>query len=378
MPGVQHLRHGMKKICIYCQTWESGGIEAFIANTLAHMDLSGLEIDIVVEVLKKSIFTEGLEALGITFRELSGSPRKLARNYFLFSKLINMRKYDVLHLNIFQALPMIYLRLARKKDIPVRIAHSHNTMLRQSRTQAFKMMIHRLASYLFWRDATDFWACSDAAAKFMFPSELIDGKGYQFIPNGIDLQRFMFNGAEREKTRKQLNLEGTFVIGNVGRLCRQKNQDFLIDIFAQVYEKNPSARLLLVGEGEVLAALKEKAGRLSLSNAVIFFGNTSHVEKLLWAMDVFVFPSIFEGLGIAAVEAQAAGLPTICSERIPQEAIASSFAQQIPLNAPLNQWNDAIMNARNQKAGINATSQLGEHGFDVNTVSAEIHITYCR
>ena len=136
--------------------------------------------------------------------------------------------------------------------------------------------------------------------------------------------------------------------------------------------------MLLVGEGEALAALKEQAGRLSISNAVIFFGNTSEVEKLLWAMDVFVFPSIFEGLGIAAVEAQAAGLPTLCSDRVPQEALASSLAQQISLDAPLSQWGDAIMDAQRQKTAVDIVRQLEEHGFDVKTVSAEIRGVYCR
>ncbi len=378
MSGVQPLRRGMKRICIYCQTWESGGIEAFISNTLSHMDLSGLEIEIVAEALRRSVFTEELEAKGVVFHELSGSPRRIVGNYRRFSKLVSMRRYDVLHFNLFQALPMVCLLPAKREGVPIRIAHSHNTMLRQSRTRAVKMRIHRIASYLFSGIATDWWACSDAAARFMFPDTRSSGEEYRIIPNGICLNRFVFNVAERERMRKRLNLEGTFVIGNVGRLCFQKNQTFLLDIFSRIYAEEPSARLLLVGEGEALAALKEQAGRLSISNAVIFFGNTSEVEKLLWAMDVFVFPSIFEGLGIAAVEAQAAGLPTLCSDRVPQEALASSLAQQISLDAPLSQWGDAIMDAQRQKTAVDTVRQLEEHGFDVKTVSAEIRGVYCR
>ena len=368
----------MKRVCIYCQTWESGGIEAFLLNTLSHMDLSGLEVDIVVEALQKSIFTDKLKALGITFQELSGSQKRLSKNYHLFSKLIDMRRYDVLHLNIFQAVPMVYLLLAKRKGIPIRIAHSHNTMLHQSRTRALKIGIHKMAGHLFWGKATDLWACSDAAARFMFPSKSLERKGYRFIPNGIDLRRFAFNVAERERVRRQLKLEGTFVIGNVGRLCHQKNQTFLIDIFSRIYAENSSARLLLVGEGDALAALKEKAEKLLLSNAVIFFGTTSHVETLLWAMDGFVSPSIFEGLGIAAIEAQAASLPTICSDRVPQEAMATSLARRLPLSDPISRWNDAIVNARERKFDMEASKQLEERGFDVNAVSAMIGSTYCR
>jgi len=362
----------MKRVCIWCQTWESGGIEAFLNNVLQHIDLSDLQIDIVADALKKSVFTDGLESLGITFRELSGSPRAIAQNYRHFAKLLDERHYDVIHLNVFQALPLAYLSLAKRKSIPLRIAHSHNTMLRQSRTRQFKLGIHKLASRIFAKDATDLWACSDAAARFMFPATLLRGKGYQFIPNGIDLRRFRFDAEEREKVREQLRLEKAFVIGNVGRLCFQKNQNFLLDIFAQIYAKDTSARLLLVGEGEALEELKDKAAKLSLVEAVLFFGTTPHVEQLFWAMDVFVFPSVFEGLGIVAIEAQAAGLPTICSDSVPQEAFVSSLARQMPLSASAQQWADAVLAAKDVRPAADAIREIADNGFDIFDVSRDI------
>lgn len=366
----------MKRVCIYCQTWESGGIEAFLNNVLQHMDLSDLQVDIVVDVMKESIFTDGLRALGITFRELSGSSRALTRNYRCFARLLRRQTYDVLHLNVFQALPLVYLPLAKRKGISIRIAHSHNTMLRKSRTRLLKLGIHKLTSCLFAKDATNLWACSSDAAKFMFPAALLRQKNYQFIPNGIDLCRFRFDAAERERVRKQLHLEKAFVVGHVGRLCFQKNQSFLLDIFAQVYAQDISARLLLVGEGETLAELKKRAKQLSISNAVIFYGTTPHVEKLLWAMDVFVFPSVFEGLGIAAIEAQAAGLPTICSDGVPQEALASSLALQIPLSAPAEQWAQMIFAVRNGLTDFNPVEQLMAGGFDIRHVSSDVKKAY--
>lgn len=366
----------MKKVCIYCQTWESGGIEAFLNNILQHMDLSNLQIDIVMDVLKESVFTGGLRALGITFRELSGSQRNLIQNYRRFAKLLNEQDYDVLHLNVFQALPLAYLSLAKRKGILLRIAHSHNTMLRKSRTRLLKLGVHKLASCFFAKYASDLWACSSDAAKFMFPAALLGERKFQFIPNGIDLCRFQFDAVEREKIRKQLHLEKAFVIGNVGRFCFQKNQSFLLDIFAQVYAQDASARLLLVGEGEMLAKLKERAERLFISNAVIFYGITPHVEKLLWAMDVFVFPSVFEGLGIVAIEAQAAMLPTICSDGVPREALSSNLARQIPLAAPAEQWAQTILAVRNRPSGSNSVEQLMDNGFDIRQVSSSIEKIY--
>lgn len=366
----------MRRVCIYCQTWESGGIEAFLNNILQHMDLAELQVDIVADSLKESVFTDGLKLRGITFRELSGSSRALMQNYRCFAKLLDKQRYDVIHLNVFQALSLAFLPLARRKGVPIRIAHSHNTMLRQSRTRQLKLGIHSLAKQLFARDATELWTCSDAAARFMFPAALLSERGYRFIPNGIDLRRFQLDEGEREKIRKQLGLEKAFVLGNVGRLCYQKNQSFLLDVFARVYAQDASARLLLVGEGEALAKLKEKAVRRSLSDKVIFYGTTPRVERLLWAMDVFVFPSVFEGLGIAAIEAQAAGLPTICSDGVPREALASSLAQQIPLAAPVEQWAQAIFAARCRPAVPDPVEQLVASGFDIGQVSSGIESIY--
>lgn len=366
----------MKRICIYCQTWESGGIEAFLNNILQHMDLSEMQIDIVTDSLKKSVFTTGLKARGIIFRELSGSPRALMQNYRRFAKLLDEQRYDVVHLNVFQALPLSFLFLAKQRGVCCRIAHSHNTMLRQSRTRQLKLGIHRLAKRLFARDATELWACSDAAARFMFPAMLLKEKNYRFIANGIDLRRFRLDSARRDKIRKQLHLEENFVIGNVGRLCFQKNQSFLLDIFAQVHTQDTSARLLLVGEGEALAEIKEKAARLSLSDEVIFYGTTLRVEQLLWSMDVFVFPSVFEGLGIAAIEAQAAGLPTICSDGVPRETLATSLAQRIPLDAPVEQWARTILALQNRPTGFDPEEQLKAVGFDIGQVSSSIENVY--
>ena len=323
-----------RRICIFCQTWESGGIESFFHTLLHHMNVSNIEIDIVVEKLGESIFQEPLEQLGVSFYELSGSMRHVWTNYHRFAALMKWRKYDVLHLNVFQAQAMMYLPLAKRNHIPIRIAHSHNTALRKSRTQFLKLWIHRGARFLFSGYATDWWACSGAAAHFMFSKRVITSKAYCFVPNGIDLKKFQFDPRIRQKRRTELRLEQHFVIGNVGRLCYQKNQAFLLDIFPAVHREIPEAKLLLVGTGDELPFLRQLANSLGILDHVIFYGASDHVEQLLWAMDVFAFPSHFEGLGIGLVEAQAAGLPAVCSDQVPPEAIVSPNTVRLPLCKP--------------------------------------------
>ena len=211
------------RVCIFSQTWSSGGIESFFNNLLHYMDLSHFEVDIVVEKLEESIFRGPLEELGVSFYELSGSSHRILENYKEFARLIKRKKYDVLHLNVFQAQAMMYLRLAKNQGIPIRIAHSHNTELRRSRTKWLKMLVHEGGKRLFSLYATDFWACSQLAARFMFPKNVVKKEQYCFIPNGINLEKFQFNISTRREKRKELHLENTFVIGNIGRLCYQKN-----------------------------------------------------------------------------------------------------------------------------------------------------------
>ena len=171
------------------------------------------------------------------------------------------------------------------------------------------------------REATELWACSRPAAEFLFPAELLESRSWRFIPNGIDTRRFQFRPEVRTRVRQELGLGDSFVFGHGGRLCEQKNQAFLLEAFAKTAGRRPDSRLLLIGQGEDRSDLESRAEALNIADRVIFHGTSDRVPELLWAMDVFAFPSRFEGLGIVAVEAQAAGLPTVCAEAVPEEEL---------------------------------------------------------
>lgn len=363
-------------MCCFCEKWESGGIESFLHNVIRQMDLSRLEIDIVAAQMCESVFTADLKEKGVHFYELSGSQRKLGQNHKMFKQLLKERQYDVVHLHIFQGLSLYYAYLAKKAGVPVRIAHSHNTALRQSRTRWLKMLIHNSAKCFLAKNATDFWACSRPAAEFMFPQSVLEKKKYEFIPNGIDIGRFRFDNELRAKIRKDLDIENKFVIGNVGRLCYQKNQEFLLEVFAKFQSARPDSVLLLVGEGELKADLRQKAEKLSIADKVIFYGVTDKVEQLLWAMDVFVFPSRFEGLGIAVVEAQATGLSVVCSDNVPNEAVVTDLVQKIKLSAGMDSWTEEILHSQNYADRLEANTQVQKSGFAVGDVSRRVEKTY--
>lgn len=357
----------MPRICILCESWESGGIESFLCSTLLAMDRSGLEVDIVAAQFRDSVFTEPLRAAGIRFRELSGALHS-PKNGALFFTLLAERDYDVVHLNAYQGLSLRYLALAKQAGVSVCIAHSHNTELRKSPTRPLKLVLHRWARRAYGDVMTHRWACSTPAARFLFG----DAPAWSFIPNGIDVERFRFNSVVREQVRAELGLAGKLVVGNVGRLCYQKNQAFLLEVFQAAHRRRPESVLLLVGEGEDRPALEERARALGLETNVVFYGTTDRVERLYWAMDVFAFPSQFEGLGIAAVEAQASGLPTVCSEGVPPEAMITDLAAGLPLSAGAAAWTEVMLNRKAPENRAAAADRVSAAGFDVAAVAREI------
>ena len=356
-----------KRLCIYCQKWESGGIESFLYNVLSHADLSAFDVDLVVEQLSEGVFTQPLKEKGIRFVTLSGNIHRVKKNERLFRQILSERNYSAVWLNIYQAMSLRYLPIAKSAGVNIRIAHSHNTALRPSATRWLKLWLHRHYSKVCAEDATDFWACSAMAARFMFPPALLQKHGYTFIPNGIETNRFRFDPSVRRTVRQELGLGDRFVIGNIGRLCYQKNQSFLLDVLVEARKIRPESCLLLVGDGEDRQILEKKAHALGVSDHVLFYGTTKQVEKLFCAMDVFVFPSRFEGLGIVAVEAQAAGLPVVCSEHIPREAFVTDHIRCLPLNCGAQPWVDALLNCKNGERDI-AHDMVFQAGFDITDI----------
>ena len=259
----------------------------------------------------------------------------------------------------------------------MRIAHSHNTDFRRGPGYWPKRIIHGLSKLLFTRNAVRLWACSRAAAEFMYPGGTLRGTPAEMVPNGIDTSLFQFCATRRKEVRARLGLEGQFVIGNVGRLCQQKNQSFLLRVFAELLVRLPDSRLLLVGEGEERARLEQEARELCVEEKTIFYGASDHVEQLLWAMDAFAFPSLFEGLGIAALEAQAAGLPVICSERVPDEVYVLPLTRQLTLDSGARQWAQALEHCRAERlCREECAKDVRRKGFDIADTAETVAAAY--
>lgn len=303
----------MRVLCM-SEKWESGGIEAFLTTLYEAMDLSDIELDLVTCQYEPGIYDGRLADLGLKVQVLSGSIKQWEENLRQFSALLGRGAYDVVHLNLYEGMALLFARAAKRVGVPRVIVHSHNTDLHPGLLRVPKLMVHRACVAALGGYADVRWAPSEAAARFLFGN-----RAWTQVKNGIQVERFAFDPLAREALRSRLDLgEKALVVGCVGRLCAQKNQSFLLRVLANL----PDAALVLPGEGEDEAELRAEAEQLGVASRVRFLGALEDVAPLYSALDVLAMPSLFEGLGIVAVEAQAAGLPVVASPAVPPEARA--------------------------------------------------------
>ena len=231
---------------------------------------------------------------------------------------------------------------AKKQGIKNRIVHVHGTKIDFNLKLPLKLLYKtQLKKY-----ANNYWGCGTEAVQYYFGKETISTNNYLVIRNAIDEDRFIYNVAKRNEIRAKYNLDGKFVIGNVARFMKQKNHTFTLDLFKKIVEKEPNAVLLLLGDGELLDEMKDKAKSLNIDKSVMFLGNVNNVNEMYQAMDLFLLPSLFEGLPVVGIEAQAAGLKCVMSDTVTNEVAITDNVQFIGLNIPIDEWVDAILKNR--------------------------------
>lgn len=262
--------------------------------------------------------------------------RKNPLKYYLAFRDFFAKKaweYDILWMNVNNLANLTPLNLAYRWGIKKRIVHAHNSDFLAKGIGLFLSKMHRKAVL---RKATDLYACSKEAGAFFF------GSGpFQVIPNAFDLELFRFSEDTRAVIRKEFGIEGCHVIGTVGRLEGQKNQKMLIDLMPEILKINPRAVLVLVGAGSMRVELTRRAKERGMEGKVMFLGSRDDAASIMSAFDVFAFPSLFEGLGIAAVEAQANGLPCVISDGVPESVALMKTTRRIALR-DRDGWMEAL------------------------------------
>lgn len=312
-------------------------------------------------------FKEEIERLGGTVY-VTGKPGvKSAVSYLrqldcFFSE--HEGEYDAVHLHEVY-LGSIIFPIAKRHGIRVRIAHSHTTKLSERK---FGEIRNKVLYFPVKWVATHFFGCSKAAGEAAFGAGITGGPDFYLMKNAIDTERFEFSDAGRAHVRTEFGLGDCPVIGHVGRFCTQKNQQFLLEIFAEIRKKKPDAKLMLVGNGPQFADVGARAAELGLADHVMCPGARKDIGACLSAMDVFVLPSIFEGLGIVLVEAQCNRLPCVASTQVPMEAKILSGYQSISLEEAPSVWADAIISccgAREERA----VCKVADAGYKIQNAS---------
>lgn len=344
-----------------------GGLETMIMNYYRHIDREKIQFDFLVHRDGRAAYDDEIEALGGKIYCLPrlvpwGITYRRALNAFFAEHT----QYKIVHVHQ-DCLSSVILKAANNYGIPTRIAHSHNA----SQDRNLKYIIKQIYKKSIPQYATELFACGAQAGNWMF-----GGTSYQILNNAIDTAQYQYGSERAVRVREMLGIPVcATVIGHVGRFSHQKNHSFLIDVFHKVMQKNPSSYLLMVGDGELRPCIEEKVKMLGIERNVIFTGVRSDVADLMQAMDVFLFPSFYEGLPVTLVEAQAAGLPCIISDAIPKDCDLTDRISRCSLEEPAEIWADRILENR-QAVRKDASEEIAAAGFDIKENSKWLQSQY--
>lgn len=320
-------------IAMLASKLEINGISTVIWNYCTHMDLLRFDITVLAGRPINEYYINEFTKLGIRVIELPERKGNSINYLRELNKIMKNEKFDIVHVHGNQASIALELLVAYMNGIKVRIAHSHNTTCKS-------MRVHKLLKPLFNLIYTDGFACGEAAGKWLF------GNGdFTVIPNGFDTNKFEFNSSYRSEIRTKLGIENRYVIGHIGRINEQKNQTYLLKIFEKVAADNENAVLLMVGTGPMQPEIEKLVDDHPYKDRIIMFGETNSPEKLYSAMDVFVFPSLYEGLPVTLLEAQINGLRCVASAAVTREVMLyDNSIHFIKLSDDVSYWADAIKN----------------------------------
>lgn len=351
-----------------------GGSQAFVMNMYRNIDRSKVQFDFVVTPETKEGFYDEITNLG---GKIFSCPRYKGTNHIQYNKwwddFFNEHPENkVIHGHV-RSTASIYLKIAKRHGL-VTIAHSHST----SNGNGISAIVKRIMQLPIRKQADYLFACSDKAGKWLYGEKAITQQNYYMIPNGVDLKRFEFDVNKRNQMRMTLGIKkDMMILGHIGRLSTPKNHKFLLNVFNKYHKINSNSKLLLVGDGELFDCIKEHIDKLNISDAVIMTGSKQNTEDYYQVMDIFVFPSLWEGLPVSVVEAQANGLQCLISDVITHDVDLTDLIQYLPLDEEL--WLGAIVEAHKKKRmGLTNENIQRLQPFDALTVANKLQEFYLK
>lgn len=334
-----------------------GGAETMVMNLYRNIDRNKIQFDFIKHTESKCAYDDEIKELG---GRIYSIPKYKVYNHFQYKKAWNNffkkhPEYKIIHGHV-RSTATIYLKIAKKYGLYT-IAHSHST----SSGKGIKAIIKNMLQFRIRYIADYCMGCSKEANEWLYGKKVANSSRCTVLNNGIDIEKFAFNDEIRNDIRRKFNLKNEEVlIGHVGRFSSVKNQDFLVDIFWEYYNNiNKKAKLILIGDGELREKIKQKVKKFNLEKQVIFEEAVKNVQDYYNAMDIFIFPSLYEGLGIVLIEAQASGLNCLVSDKVPKNVAITDRIEFISLNKPANYWSKKII--------VNAEKRTEKYKSMINT-----------
>lgn len=358
---------------------QAGGISSIILSLCEEMDREKVNFDYLVYRDQPEFEDRRAQRLGGRKLIADGTNTanravRLVRKFVRTGRILRREQAEIFHINGSTPYDFLVGMVARLAGVRTVILHAHNSRLKKS------SRLHRGLQGLFrtlqplcgdW-----YFACSDLAGEFMFGSRC--RRKVIEVKNGIHTRRFRFDGAVREQMRAEYGLQDALVVGHIGRMVPAKNQSFLLEVFAELLRLRPDARLVLIGSGELEEALMAQAGRMGLVEKLTRIPSTSQPERFYCMMDLFMLPSLFEGLPVVGVEAQASGLPCIFSDSITRELAITDRAHYLGLDRSPAEWAElaAALAAETPRNREEYAGRVREGGFEIEDVAAWLQEFY--
>jgi glycosyltransferase involved in cell wall biosynthesis len=350
---------------------DRGGAETLVMSLYRKINREHVQFDFVVNSDKIGAYEEEILQLGgRVIRCPAFKGYNIIGYVRWWKKFLAHSEYRVIHSHIFGT-ASIFLSVARAQGLHT-ICHSHSTSNGKGLYSAIKYLFQLPVRYV----SDSMIACSDDAGKWLYGKKVVQNPRYEVWKNGIDVQAFRFDQERRDRVRAQLGITDQIVLGHVGRFIPVKNHKLILGVFKAYHKMQPKSILLLVGEGPLLEEAKARANKLGVGEHVHFLGVRKDVPDLLDAMDCFLFPSLYEGLGISAIEAQASGLPCLVSDRVPQDVKILDDLTFIPIDRGVQPWCDALHASQNSSDREQAYKKVVDQGYDITDMATYVEQFY--
>ena len=354
----------------------NNGVYRYIFSHMQYMDRSRFQFAFLTKGAEELRQAPEYKKYGFMIYELKSVQREGAERFRQEIVQILENGFDILHLHTSSWRGFMIEEIAMERKIPRVIVHSHSAGIDEGVPALWeeRVQVHESFKRQFsMKYATDVWACSIAAAKWLYGANIPSDR-IRIMPNAIDIERYRFQPEKRVRMRRQMGFEDKFVVGNIGRYAFQKNQEFLLRVFAAAYRKDSRLHLLCLGEGEMLPRLRRLAETLGIEKCVNLIGWQENAEDYLQAMDVFCLPSRFEGLGIAAVEAQAAGLKCLIADTVPEEVKLTDLVSFLPLEE--KQWVRELVHCNIQYDRKCRDEEIIRAGYEIRSAAKRLEEMY--